>query len=182
MTYKLPHIPELPSTAVLTDALRNPEGLFALLVVVALVLYGLSVGRTRALVSLLSIYVAYMLAILFPYFALLAGRIPSHYKAYSGVGLFVVLYIVTFAILSHSMLKGRLTLGEISLWQVLIISLVQIGLLVSICISLIPAERSAEIAGPMFRWFGGQRALWGWAVASLLIMPFMRGHRRGIDL
>ena len=169
------------TTASLTDALRDPKGLFALLAVVALVLYGLSVGRTRALVSLLSIYVAYMLAVLFPYFTWLSANIPTQYREMTAVGLFIVLYAVTFSILSSSMLKGRITLGEISIWQVVVISVIQIGLLASICVSLIPAEHGAQLMGPLYRWFGGQPAMWAWAAASLLIMPFMRGSRQGVD-
>lgn len=162
----------------ITDALRDPKGLFLMLAVVVLVLYGLSVGRTRALVSLLSIYVAYMLAVLFPFLPWLAEKLPESSRSMGAVGLFIILYALTFVILSQSMLKGRLTLGEISLWQVLIISLVQVGLLASICVSLISAERGQQLLGPMYRWFGGQYPLWAWAVASLLIMPFMRSRSR----
>ena len=174
----LSRIPSWPGTAALTDAARDPKGLFVLLVVVTLVLYGLSVGRTRALVSLLSIYVAYMLAVLFPFLPWVIEKLPESSRSSGAVGLFIVLYALTFSILSRSMLKGRLTLGEISLWQVLVISLIQIGLLARICISLIPLERGQELLGPMYRWFGGQYPLWAWAVTSLLIMPFMRSGRR----
>jgi hypothetical protein len=173
----LSRIPPWPGTAAFADAVRDPKSLFALLAVVVLVLYGLSVGRTRALVSLLSIYVAYMLAVLFPFLSRIAEKLPGQYQSLAPVGLFIVLYALTFTILSQSMLKGRLTLGEISLWQVLIISLVQIGLLASICVSLVPLERGQQLLGPLYRWFGGQYPLWGWAVASLLIMPFMRSRR-----
>ena len=175
----LSRIPSWPGTAAISDVIRDPKGLFALLAVVILVLYGLSVGRTRALVSLLSIYVAYMLAVLFPFLSRVTENLPQQYRSLSSVGLFIVLYGLTFMILSQSMLKGRLTLGEISLWQVSVISLVQIGLLASICVSLISIERGQQLLGPLYRWFGGQYPLWGWAVASLLIMPFMkvrRGH------
>lgn len=177
MNSMLSRIPSWHGTAALTDALRDPKGLFAMLAVVVLVLYGLSVGRTRALVSLLSIYVAYMLTVLFPFLPWIAGKLPEASSSLGAVGLFIVLYALTFVILSQSMLKGRLTLGEISLWQVLIISVVQIGLLASICVSLIPTASGEQLLGPMYRWFGGQRALWAWAVASLLIVPFMRSRR-----
>ncbi len=174
----LARIPSWPGTAVLSEALRDPKGLFAMLAVVMLVLYGLSVGRTRALVSLLSIYVAYMLAVLFPYLPWIAEKLPEQYRSLGAVGLFIVLYALTFIILSQSMLRGRLTLGEISLWQVLVISVVQIGLLASICLSLISVERGEQLIGPMYPWLGGSRTLWAWAVASLLIMPFMRSRSR----
>lgn len=174
----LSRIPSWPGTAALTDALKAPKGLFALLVVVILVIYGLSVGRTRALVSLLSIYFAYMLAVLFPYRSVIDAKLPEQYGSFSAVFLFIALYGLTFTILSNSMLRGRLTLGEISIWQVMIISAVQIGLLASICISLIPVDSGMKLAGPLYGAFGGSRTLWAWAAASLIIMPFMRSRKK----
>jgi hypothetical protein len=174
----LSRLPSWASTAVITDAVRNPKSLLALAVAVVLVLYGLSVGRTRALVSLLSIYFAYLLTVLFPFLPWLMQRVPSRFEQFTPVALFVVLYVLTFMILTQSLLHGRVTLGEISVWHVLIISVVQVGLLTSICMSLLPNDESANLLGPLSRWFGSQRALWSWAVASLLIMPFMRAHRR----
>lgn len=177
----LSRIPSWPGTGALTDALRAPKGLFAMLTVVVLVLYGLSVGRTRALVSLLSIYVAYMISALFPYLDAVQEKLPEQYRPLAAVMLFIVFYALTFSILSQSMLKGRLTLGEISLWQVVVISVVQIGLLGVISISLLPEDTGRQLIGPLYPWFGGQRTLWAWAVASLLIMPFMRSRKKSRD-
>ena len=44
----------------------SPSGLFAILVLIFLLLYGLSLGRTRALISLLGIYIAYAIMSVFP--------------------------------------------------------------------------------------------------------------------
>ena len=162
----------VPSTAALTDAIRDPKGLFVMLAVVVLVLYGLLWDAPRAGVAVTSCSVCWRL---FPFFW--CEKLPESSRSMGAVGLFIVLYALTFIILSRSMLKGRLTLGEISLWQVLVISVVQIGLLASICVSLVPLERGQQLLGPMHRWFGGQYPLWAWAVASLLIMPFMRSRR-----
>jgi hypothetical protein len=160
-------VPALPNTAAIADVVRRPSGLFALGAVVVLVLYGISVGRTKALISLLSIYVAYVLTILFPF----PSKVPA-------VGIFLALYIVVFLILSHSLRRGRLTLGDTSLWQVAVISIVQIGLLASIGASLVSADMGRQYLGPLYTWLGGTKTLWIWAAASLLIMPFMRARRR----
>ncbi len=178
MDWLASRIPSLPNTAVFSAVFRDPKALFAVLALVILVLYGISVGRTRALVSLLSIYFAYMLAVLFPFLPWVTEKMPLQYRSLASVALFIVLYGITFTILTKSMLKGRITLGEISFWQVVVISLVQIGLLTSICLSLLPVQNGQQLIGPLYRWFGGQQALWAWAVASLLMMPFMRAHRR----
>lgn len=174
----LSRIPSLPSTAAIGDALRDPKGLFALFAVVALVLYGLSVGRTKALISLLSIYVAYVLTALFPFMPWLTERTPKNFQPVLGIGIFIVLYVVTFLVLSKSLTRTRLRMGEITLWQVALISVVQIGLLASIGASFVPEETGRQYLGVLYPWLGGSRAPWVWAAVSLLIMPFMHNRRR----
>lgn len=170
---------DLNSIAGVNVALKDPRGLFAGLVVVVAVLYGLSVGKTKALVSLLAVYVAYMLTVLFPFMPWLQAQVVlPETTPVLALGLFLVLYIVTFLLLSHSMMKHRLTLGEISLVKVVLISVVQLGLLSSIAISLLPSDFAAKSFGPAYSYLAGSRALWAWAVASLLIMPFMRHRNR----
>lgn len=159
-------------------ALSNPKGLLALLGVVLVVLYGLSVGRTKAMVSLLAIYVAYMLTVLFPFLGRVQGMVPEQYRVLTAVGIFLVLYVATFLLLSHSMLRFRLSSGEISIVQVVVISIVQIGLLTCITLSLIPADAGERIAGQAWKYFGTDLALWCWAAASLAILPFMKARRR----
>jgi hypothetical protein len=152
--------------------------LFALLAAVVLVLYGMSVGRTRALVSLLSIYAAYVLTVLFPFLAKASTWLPERVQPYALVIVFLVSYALVFVILSSSVRRGRLTLGEMGLWQVLVISVVQVGLLAVICVSLVPAETSQGLLGALYRWMSGPYALWGWAAVSLAILPFLRVRRR----
>lgn len=163
----------------LGSILRDPNGLFALLALVVFSLYGLSVGKSKALVSLLSIYVAYLLTVLFPFLSWLQRQIimPSEAPVLNAL-VFAVFYIITFMLLSHSMMRHRLTLGEISLSKVIIISIVQLGLLSSVTISLVPAEFGTKTFGFAYPYLAGQRMLWIWAVASLLILPFMRSSAR----
>jgi hypothetical protein len=163
------------------EALREPRGLFALLVLVLLVLYGLSVGKTKALVSLLSIYIAYVLTVLFPFMDVVLVRLPQQAQQGGVALLFLVLYIATFLLLSHAMTKGRLTLGEISVTRVVIISIVQLGLIASMTLSLVPTDLAAYGLGGILPFLAGERALWIWAAGSLLILPFMRAKPRSHD-
>ena len=158
-------------------SISDPKGLFALFAVVALVLYGLSVGRTKALISLLSIYVAYVLTLLFPFEAWLAQYVPEGYQPLTTIGLFVVLYVIVFSIFSRALTRTRLSPGEISLLHVAIVSVVQVGLLVSIGASLAPQETVSQWLGPAQRWVSGTYALWAWAAASVVVMLFIHPHR-----
>ncbi|HTP57094.1 MAG TPA: hypothetical protein VMJ72_02360 [Candidatus Paceibacterota bacterium] len=160
------------------DALREPRGLFVAMVLVVLVLYGLSVGRTKALVSLLSIYVAYSLTVLFPFLDVLSGRLTDQLRPVAAVLLFLATYLVVFLLLSHSAMRTRMTLGEISFLQVLLISVVQIGLLASISVSLVPPTLAEHTFGSLVPYLAGQRVLWAWAAAAVVLMPLMHAKSR----
>ena len=159
--------------------LRDPKGLFALLGLVIFVLYGLSVGKTKALVSLLSIYVAYILTLFFPFGGWLSSKVILPPEApILQVIIFAVFYILTFLLLVNSMMRHRLTLGEISIFKVVLISVVQLGLLASIALSLLPEDFGTHAFGPAYPYLAGQKVLWAWAVASLVILPLMKAERK----
>ncbi|HUO75327.1 MAG TPA: hypothetical protein VMU12_00165 [Candidatus Paceibacterota bacterium] len=171
-------VSRLQQLAGVGDALKQPRGLFVAMVFVVLVLYGLSVGKTKALVSLLSIYVAYVLTVLFPFLDMLSGRLNDPVRPYAAVLLFLGWYLLVFLLLSHSAMRTRMTLGEISMFQVVLISLVQMGLLASISTSLVPPQLAQSTFGSLLPFLAGQRALWLWAVAAVVIMPFMHAKSR----
>jgi hypothetical protein len=162
----------------LAGLLREPRGLFALGAVALLIVYGLSVGKTRALLSLLAIYVAYTLALLFPFKSIFVSRIPEAWQMYATAGLFVALYVIVFFILSHTLRKSRVAMGEISVVAVVLISVVQLGLLAALLASLVPADEAERAAGGLRRFLTGRYALWAWAAGSLLILPFVRARGR----
>lgn len=159
-------------------AFTGPQQLFLLLVLLFIFLYGMSVGKTRALVSLLGIYVAYMLTMTFPFMEQLKSVLKT--SASLGVvktGLFLALYLIVFIILNHSSLKSRLSTGEMSLTQVFLVSLFQIGFLVSIIASFLPRELVPANAQQIYPYISTPTALFFWAVASVAILPFMKGGR-----
>ena len=161
-------------TAQISQVLHNPQGLFVMLAVVVVILYGLSIGKTKALVSLLSVFVAYLLTVLFPFLDWLTNHVNLPASLPTMVVVFAGLYVATFFLLSSSMIGGRLTLGEISLTKVVLISIVQLGLISSIVITLAPVEFARATFGPAYPYLAGSRTLWIWAAASVAIMPFMR--------
>jgi len=157
------------------------RGLFAILSGIVVFLYGISVGKTRAIMSLLSIYVAYALTMLFPSAAWVQQFVPESERPLVLAGIFVFLYLAVFGVLNVSVLKRRLTLGEISIMKVLLISIVQIMLLASVTVSLLPTELVNETLGVVQPYLGGKGALFGWAVFAVLILPFMRGKARPLS-
>ena len=157
----------------------GPEMLFGILVVVFLLLYGLSLGRTRALVSLLGIYIAYALQAIFPYFSELHDALRFSPEMYlTRVALFFVFYLTVFAILNRSLVKHRLTMKEFSIFWVSLISLLQLGILVSIILNFIPVDKLTIFPEYLSGYFAEQRALFFWLTAPVVLLISMRREKR----
>ena len=125
----------------------GPSGLFAILGLIFLLLYGLSLGRTRALISLLGIYIAYAIMSVFPYLDRLHDLIKVSPELYiTRVGLFLFVYVIVFAVFNNSLVKSRLTIKEASFFSVSIISIMQLGLLVTIITNIVPVS-ALKISG-----------------------------------
>lgn len=162
----------------LLGAFSGPQQLFLALVLLSIFLYGMSVGKTRALVSLLCIYVAFMLSAAFPFMEWLQGLIKTDIDP--GVvrtGLFFAFYLFVFAALNHSSLRGRLSVGEMSLWQVFLVSVFQIGFLLSIVASFLPEELVTKNVQQIYPYVSTPKALFFWAAASVAILPLIKGRR-----
>ena len=158
-------------------SISDVRSLFALLVGIVVFLYGISVGKTRAIMSLLSIYVAYALTVLFPFRAWAEQFVSPDSRPLIPTGVFILSYLFVFGVLNLSILAKRLSLGEISIVKVLLISLVQIGILASMIASLLPLEVT-ERFGTFAPYVTGGPILFGWTVFAVLILPFMREKRR----
>ncbi|MBI2068604.1 MAG: hypothetical protein HYT67_00650 [Candidatus Yanofskybacteria bacterium] len=162
-----------------SDLNLGPEALFGILVVVFLLLYGLSLGRTRALISLLGIYIAYVLQAIFPYFSELHDAVRVSPEMYlTRIALFFVFYLTVFAILNRSLVKHRLTMKEFSIFWVSLISLFQLGILVSIILNFIPVDKLTIFPEYLLGYFAEQRALFFWLTAPVLILLMMRREKR----
>ncbi len=159
----------------------GPSGLFAVLGLIFLLLYGLSLGRTRALISLLGIYVAYSITSVFPYLDRLHDLIKISPELYiTRVGLFLFMYVVVFAVLNRSLIKDRLNLKDASFFSVSVISVLQLGLLITIITNIVPMS-VLKIPGNLSYvsdYFSTNDALFYWFLVPILIVSFMKGDKR----
>lgn len=153
----------------------GPQVLFFTLGVIFILLWGLSLGRTRALVSLLAIYIAYVLETLFPYLSYINDGLNLNYDiSFIRIGLFFAIYIIVFAILNGSVVKARLTMGETSLAIVGLISALQLGLLTSIIVNNLSAVILRQAPEFILPFFYGQQALFAWFLAPVISLLFIR--------
>lgn len=168
-------VPENLSAAL--ASISDVRGLLALLLGIGVFLYGISVGKTRAILSLLSVYIAYALTVLYPFRAWTEQFVAPESRPLIPTGVFIVSYLFVFGVLNLSVLRRRLSLGEISFVKVLIISVIQIGLMASMIASLLPGEVTEQF-GAWRPYILGGPVLFAWTVVAVLILPFMREKRR----
>jgi hypothetical protein len=153
----------------------NYNWLFGALGTIVLSLYGLSVGRTKAIFSLLSIYVALAINLTFPYFNQLQDFVGGGFQIHwIKVGVFLVAYILVFSIISFSFVYRRISSSEFSLSGILVISLLQLGLILSIVANLLPSSLVENLSLGFYQYLGTNTALFLWLVAPIPVLLFLR--------
>ena len=155
----------------------SPGVLFGILVVVGVLLLALTLGRTRTLISTLSIYVAFTLQTIFPFFGWLLKHISfTNDLPTLRILVFFVLYSVVFGLLNRSVLKTRFHLGESSFFSVVLMGITQLGFIISIILNLAPRfyEISKKIPADFLPYFGNQSALFYWSLVPIIILLFQK--------
>lgn len=157
----------------------DPTTLFAGLILVFLILYGLSLGRTKALISLLGIYIALAFDATFPYLEQLHGLVGLTEEIYTTrIVVFMLVYLLAFAVLNNSFARTRFTLKESSIISVAVISLAQIGLLIAVITNIIPDDIIEKMPEYLSAYFATKQALFYWIVLPILLLMFLRRGKR----
>lgn len=142
--------------------------------VFVILLVALSLGRSRMLLALLSLYAAAFLEPRFIYFDKLHGvikNIPEHWLHF---GIFFLIYGIVFVILNWSVLKHRLTLAESSIAPLVLIALAEMGFLATILLSYFPPELIERIPPKLIPYFVTKTAQFWWAAIPILVLLFSK--------
>lgn len=153
-----------------------------LLFVVGALLYGLSLGRDRVIVILVSVYMALAVVANAPVLrdlnVLQLGINDSYVLK---IGFFLGTFVVLFFLLSRSALLKTIGSSNApgSWWQTIVFSVLQVGLLISISLSFLPAEAVNQLTPftrEVFLSYWGRSA---WIILPVLFMAAApRGRRR----
>ena len=169
----LPNIESL--SAISSVSGFGPGWLFGALGTVAISIFGLSIGRTKAVISLLSIYVAFVFDRIFPYPREVANIIGGSVEEYwIRLGIFLIAYLVVFVVFNFSFIRKRLSSGEYSLFGIIILSFLQLGFLVSIIYNILPEQVVEKWSFSFGGYFSGSTALFLWALAPLPTLLFIK--------
>lgn len=147
--------------------------------VVASLMYGLSLGRDRLLVILVSIYMSLAVVKYVPFITDFDASININDAFALRVSVFLGIFIILFFFLSQSALMR--TLGVNSehgpVWQVMLFSVLHVGLLISVTLSFFPAETS-DLLSPLTRLlFVGDVAKAVWVLVPVFAMAFVGRSR-----
>ena len=157
----------------------GPTTLLVGLIFVFMLLYGLSLRRPKALISLLGIYVALAFDAAFPYLEQLRGIFPVQVETYTArIMVLALVYLLVFAILNNSFASGRLTLKESSIVSVGVISLSQIGLLIAVITNIMPDKIIEKMPEYLSAYFATRQALFYWIVIPMIILVFLKKGKR----
>ena len=154
----------------------NPGPYFLVLVFIflAVFFYGMRSGRGRAVLLLLSLYIATVLTDLFPYEDNLLESFQTE-PFFLKAGIFLVAILVSFNILLRSPLRTFAVQEKRSpILHVLLLSMLTLGIFVSYLTTILPEEHLAGLNHPVFQYFKTQNAQFWWSLAGLAALAFIR--------
>lgn len=143
--------------------------------VIASLLYGISLGRDRIIVILVSIYMALAIVNYIPFITAFTARISVNDAFALRVSVFLGIFILLFFFLSHSALLR--TLGHAAaqgpLWQVMIFSFLHVGLLISVTLSFFPRDLATVLSPLTQGFFTSDIARAAWVSLPVLAMVML---------
>ncbi|MBU0598361.1 hypothetical protein KKF61_05250 [Patescibacteria group bacterium] len=150
--------------------------------IVAAFLYGLSLGRDRIIIILVSIYMSLAIVEHAPIvnnegFQNMINNIAGQFFVFQ-ISAFLVLFVVFFFIITRSALVKTIASSDLPgpWWQVLLYSILHVGLIVSIVLSYIPKESVEGVLAPLTqRVFTTDFAQNVWIIGPLLAMFIFKG-------
>ncbi|MFA6512407.1 MAG: hypothetical protein WCV86_04775 [Patescibacteria group bacterium] len=140
-------------------------------------LYGLSLGRDRIIVILVSIYMALAVVTTAPYIGTVAADVGIDQIFVIRISTFVTTFIVLFLLLSRSALLRTVAANAENkggFWHVMLFSFLHVGLLISITLSFLPKEAAETLAPLTQQMFATDTARFLWIVLPILAMVFIR--------
>jgi hypothetical protein len=160
---------------------KNPswDVFIILFFVVASFLYGLSLGRDRIIIILVSIYMSLAVVQALPDFVL---KITLNQQVAFQITAFISLFVVLFFLVSRSALMRTLgaSASNDGTWlQTIVFSILHVGLLISITMSFLPLELLQNVAPLTQHIFTGQWEKFAWIAAPMIAMIVFGSRKTG---
>lgn len=157
------------------------DWLSALVFLAVALAYGLFMGRNRLVVVMLGVYFSYLLTRAIPWTDL--GWLGFKAAPDSTIQIFIFLALVLgfYFVIPHSALRHAMKLGGKGVgawWQMLILSVLQIGLMLAMVIAFLPAKVTSGLSPLAQTVFVGPSARFIWILLPILAIMFLRGRQQ----
>lgn len=148
--------------------------------VVAVFLYGLSLGRDRVLVILVSIYMALAVINTAPYLDSFTAEFSLNNQSIFKVTIFLGIFLIIFFLMSRSALRNTIASADVSgrWFHVLIFSFFHVGLLLSVTLGYLPEDIVQHISENMRELFISEQARFFWLVTPVVAMVMIKPKRK----
>jgi len=165
------------------DWTRPTWDLFIILFfVVAAFLYGLSLGKDRIIVILVSVYMSLAIVEHAPFlnsdgFRESINNVVNQFFVFQ-ITAFIFLFILLFLVITRSALLKTIASSDSpgKWWHVMLFSVLHVGLLVSIILSYLPKESVEQVLAPLTqRVFTTDLAQSFWMIAPVAAMIVFKG-------
>jgi len=150
----------------------------------AILIYGFFLGRNRMIIILLSSYFSYLIVLNIPWWKISSIGwlgIDQNPSSSLRIILFLGIILLFYFLMPRSVLTSALRVkkrGLAPLWQLFILSVVQIGLLAVVIFSFLPVEALSNLAPTVRKIFIGPEAQFVWIVLPILVILLMRKKRK----
>jgi len=147
--------------------------------VIAAFFYGISIGRKKVTLLAVSTYIAYALFSTTPY--LDTFNLDGTKQAFLHIGVFTMYVLFSYLLLSKTKISSFFHFAKIQgirhWWQIFILSTLQVGLWVSIVLTLFPEKINLKIAPITELLFTKDNALFFWFLAPILFLGLVRSKK-----
>lgn len=148
--------------------------------IAAAFVYGLSLGRDRIIVILVSMYMALAIINTAPFLGKLSGQFGIDQLFVVRVTAFIGVFLLLFFLLSRSALLGTIvkSTSDGRWWQTILFSFLHIGLLISLVLSFFPAQTQGALTPLTTKIFATDIARFLWVLAPILAMVVLRDKKK----
>lgn len=148
-----------------------------LFVILSVLIYSFTLGRDRIVALLISTYLSLAVATNLPYMEKLNELINSSGFSTFKISAFLIVFASLFIILSRSSLLQGLSNLSGGWWQIILFSLLQVGLTVSVVLSFIPHDFFNRLSPFTQIIFTSDLGKFCWIVLPILALVFIHGRR-----
>lgn len=145
--------------------------------VIATFLYGLTLGRARVVVQIVSSYMTVALLASAPFLDKLEARSPLNHTVFY-LAAFMIVFVLLCLLLSKSAFHQHLSEGRGAWWDVLLLSVVQIGFLTSIVLSSMSGWGLGHLSGVTKAVFASGPAPFIWTVLPIGALVVIRSKQK----